>query len=112
MKWHNLEDTLNGNPPPDKAHLGHLWDKYHSKKFHPHYVILFVGSNDVDNLGTYCNYLRCVNKTQESKQESVAQALDDRYYALVPKIESFLCNLQLHIPGCIIRYIPIVNRPW
>ena len=112
VKWHNLETSLNGNPPPEKAHLDHLWSSYHNKNFHPNYVVLMVGSNDVDDFGTYCDYLRCTINGQDNKRDAVAKTMTDWYNALELKVESFLNDLQLHIPGCIIKYIPIINHPW
>ncbi len=51
VKWWSLSQNLRGEELEDKKkHLGNQWDAFHADDFHPHFVTLWIGSNDCDDL--------------------------------------------------------------
>ena len=51
IKWWNLKDQLKGiGLPSSKQHLGNQWLHYLKNGFHPNFTVIWVGSNDVDDL--------------------------------------------------------------
>ena len=112
VKWWCLKNNLKGIGLPDhKQHLGNQWLNFRASNFHPHYVCLWVGSNDDDKVDTMTKYVWFSNKP-EDRREKVIDMMNKWFEALTPHIDEFLIELSIRPPGSSIKYIPIFPRPW
>ena len=75
--------------------------------FHPHYVTLLVGSNDVDDLDTYKKHIWFTTIDASERRKRAIKAMNEWIEALTPFIDDFLVELDNRIPGCSVKYVPI-----
>ena len=112
-KWWGLKDHLKGiGLPKGKEYLKNQWLPYRLSGFHPHYTVLWIGSNDVDDLDTLTKHVWFTTEDPSQRREKVVNVMNEWFDALTPLIDEFLLELTFRIPGCVIKYIPIFPRPW
>lgn len=104
MKWTNIHKWLNGvDLPEHKQHLGDLFGIYHCSHFHPHFVCLIVGSNDTDDVNTFCNEYKRLYSDEEDLTKKLNAYMNRWLSELAEFVESFFDELIENIPGCLIR---------
>ena len=112
-KWWNLAKYLNGEDlPENKEYLSDQWLEYHSTKFHPHFVTIVCGGNDADDMNSALLDLWESDISLAEKRVQSGILMKTWYDALTPCINEFFEELMQHIPGCVIRYTPILQRPY
>ena len=112
-KWWNLRQLLNGEElPENKQFLGDQWLEFHSRKFHPHFVTIVAGGNDADDMNSALVTLWESNMSLSDKRIEAGRMMKVWYDALTPTIDEFFNELQEHIPGCVLKYTPIMQRPY
>ena len=113
VEWWNVQDHIKGiGLPNNKQHLGNQWLQYRASGFHPHFVTLWLGSNDCDDLDMMTRHAWFSTVDPSARREKVISIMNEWFDNLIPFIHNFLVELNVRIPGCIIKYVPIFPRPW
>ncbi len=74
-------------------------------------MTVVCGGNDANDMNSALLELWDSNKSASEKRIESGTLMKLWYDALTPSIDEFSDELQQHIPGCVIRYTPILQRP-
>ena len=113
LTWPKAWPYLGGiNLPEHQQHLGDQITDFHISGFHPHFIVIVLGSNDVDDLNTFImEYWR--QHQHETNITSLLLKFMNRWYKeIIQYIEHFFEALLENIPGADIRFIPIIERSY
>ena len=95
-----------------REELGDQWLDFHASRFHPHFVLITAGENDADDMNSVLGNLWESNLSLSEKRITDGKMMKTWYDAICKSIDEFFNELLEHIPGCVIRYTPILMCPW
>ena len=96
VKWWNVQDHIKGiGLPTNKQHLGNQWLQYRALGFHPHFVTLWLGSNDCEDVDMMTRHAWFNTADPTSCRGKVIDIMNEWFDSLTPFIDSFLVELNL-----------------